>query len=1063
MISKLKDIKIRNMVAVLLLDLIIVIFILGPYKLSTNILVPSTLKLNNMAGAFGKILPSEESQIILSFNNIISPEKLIFDINNNEKDCYGRVYYDVDNITGDKYIDFLLVKGKNTIVFNENARANIIRIDFPENVEKYGVTLLHIENNNVVRRQFFALIIIIITCELFVLFCGRKILNIICNKYICYIISITILLYLSLYGKYIWQHVIYGFTDVGSDTFYGYLPQYLTMLEKLRNVDFSLFNLYDGIGNSIMAGANIHMELPFLFILLLFDVENIYLGLFFCTFLKVLFLEICAFLFYRQLALSAKISVICSILWGFSGYVLLWGQHSYFLTAMCFFSLLMLIIEKIINTRNKQYWLFFSLLVGLYSICNIYFLYSCLATGGVYFFFRQIYIKRNIRDIVGQSVKYIAFAFLGIGMFLFVSMEWIICVIESARKIGTEKFSLIEFSLDNCVRILARVVSTEAFGVSNYTGSNNLYEDPIIATSILTIFGIYWLCKKNKKNLGIIILIFLSFFMPVISRLFILLNSNRWFYFYSFISVIAIGIMLNDLYERKKVWSLIDNIFVISISVCIIALLVYGGKKLQIDYQEEAFFFKFICLVIFLLIFNMNVKHTFGLLLILCFVEVVGGNYNLINDRTNLTKENYLKIAKGDAQELIDKIKLEDSNQLFRIRVYDFRDYLSHGGVGLYLGTNSYSSLNKKYNIEFISNLHEADSAYAISNDPNHFDISCENYAIQTLLGVRYVITSANAPINYEKYAEIGEMTAYYNTCAIPFGILYDEKMPKEDYLYMSPLQKNLSLFDAYYLTDYDSNGDKDKFLNGDYTLKNLDGFKFEDNIITGICTDENESIEIERDNKGAEVEMIIEMEAPATGLYLKVYYAGEGEMFSEDKVVYRYLINGKREYSLYFPTKSISKFKIIPIIAEGDNQYEFEIYDISFVDWEENYDIMYLQKAKEIQENRSVYNVSFINDEYHAYCISQKNNTMLLIPLSYSINWSASVNGEKIEVVRVDDAFCGIYLPEGECMIEMVYETKGKELWCIISALSCLVWTFFMINCGCKNINTKITSRHLK
>ena len=109
-----------------------------------------------------------------------------------------------------------------------------------------------------------------------------------------------------LKGSYT-HKTLYVYTDVGSDTFYGYLSSYISMMEKIYNVDFSLFNLFDGLGNSIMSQANVHMELPFIIILCLFGKAHIYQGLLCCTFIKIVIIELFAFLYFQEIKLDNRI------------------------------------------------------------------------------------------------------------------------------------------------------------------------------------------------------------------------------------------------------------------------------------------------------------------------------------------------------------------------------------------------------------------------------------------------------------------------------------------------------------------------------------------------------------------------------------------------------------------------------------------------------------------------------------------------------------------------------------------------------------------------------------
>lgn len=876
-------------------------------------------------------------------------------------------------------------------------------------------------------------------------------------KYSGFIVVNTIVLFLGLYRKYIGSEELYIFTDIGSDTYYAYLPLYYEMIDKINNHDFSLFNLYNGLGNSIMAGvgSNVHIELPFLFILCLVGKEKIYFGILLCIFLKILIMEIIVFYYFCELDISKEIAVLGALLWGFCGYNLLWGQHYFFLTFMLEFSIFLLIIEKILNNKSRKWWGWLSILSGICSINNFYTLYSCLATIGVYFFVRLFYLKNTFSKIIEMCVKYILSCFLGIGIFLFISAEWIICMLESARKLNIEFTSKFDINLKEVCNLLGRFISSESFGVRNFTGLDNLYESPMLSSSILSIPAFYWLCKRDRKKIILLIIIFISCFSSITKKIFMLLSSNRWYYFYTFLSIVAITYMLNDIFTNHMQLKLKDIIWVIGGTIVLLIILYLGNIYAAVQYNLKAIAIRIFLLLdyLILLVFynnDNNKKTSYFLLIILATIEILVGNYELINNRTSIDKEEYNLLTSGETIKLINSIKEMDKNSLYRIRAYNYRSYLNHSAIGKYYSTNSYSSLNKKYSIEFISNLQEADSAYAISRDPNHFDISCENYAIQTLLGVKYIISN-EPPEGYIMYLEGNNVNAYYNVNTIPMGFVYSNsnRISKTDYMTLSPLQKRLVLYDMYYLNE-DLDNIENKNMKLEISTATPKEVTFEDDRIKGI---NNTAIHIERESTGKACEMIIQMVSPSTGLYMKVYYAEKDEEFSEEKTVFRYLIQGSRTYSLYFEDEYVEKIKIIPILSDGDETYNFEIERIAFVDWTEKYDVLYNNKAKNLLD-RCALTVSFYDDIYQAYVWNQEEG-ILFIPLSYSINWTATVNGERAKVHRINDAFCGISLPKGSCKVIMQYKTFGERIWICNSMVSFVIWNS-IFNQGMVNFITR-------
>ena len=1056
MLARIKRNKVL-IIAMLVCNLVITILTLGGGNIQ-KLFLPSSVRFTDediypylkdfITDEEGRLkAQSENPWISLSLDYTAELKEVIIYVDSlKTADENGRIYYGEGEILGDKYVDFYLHEGENKIFFADRVEADTLRLDLTYikgNILKVDSVI--VELDNVVRRQFIGLIFLLLFVEgiLVVLrkYITRLFRRLSADRNFAILMVCTSVIFLAIYGKFIWSDELFAYTDVGSDTFYGYLGSYISMMDRVYNVDFSLVNLFDGFGNSIISQSNIHMELPFIIILCLFGKVHIYQGLMFCTFLKIIIIELFAFLYFQEIKLDNKIATIGALIWGFSAYNILWGQHAFFLTGMLVFSILMFVIEKIIQAGKKGWWIVWGVIVGLYSVNNIYFLYSFCATIGIYYVFRLICLKTNAKEIIKLCLRYIAETFLGIGVFLFISTEWVLCVLESARSINLQLSGLINFDLIIFCNMLGRLISAGSFGIAEYSGMGNLYEAPVLSTSILIVVSCYWVCKKKHRNIIPILLLFVAGFSPAASRLLIILNSNRWMYVISFFSVVAICITLDDILCKNGLFTYKDMAFASTIALIIIIIIYFSATIISIQYEYKSMLFKLLLLMcyIFLLKFSLSENKYYIILFLICF-ELIGGNFSLVNNRININQTEFETFIAGETQDLIEEIKAKENSKLYRIRDYNSRSYLNHSQVLGYMGTDSYSSLNKKYIIDFIKNLNEMGSAYSISHDANHADISCENYAMQTLLGVKYIVTDDVPPIGYTLVDQTENLAVYYNEVSLPFGLLYNEKIDKKIYMDLSPMQKNLVLYDYYYDDENSSIISEMDEIENNYTYKISKNFSYDEGLISGVSSNKEEWIEIERKANGQACEMVFDMTVPHTGLYLKVFYAGEEEDYCEEKTEYVYLVEGTRTYSVYMESDKVEKIKIIPIFGVSDEKFDFSIQKIHFVDWETKYDDVYIMKAKEMSD-KEVFNVGFTNDEYHAYCIGEDEGSILMVPLAYSVNWSAYVNGERVKVKKINDGFCGIELPKGECRVVMRYKTVGESIWIIFSFICMIVY----------------------
>ena len=90
----------------------------------------------------------------------------------------------------------------------------------------------------------------------------------------------------------------------------------------------------------------------------------------------------------------------------------------------------------------------------------------------------------------------------------------------------------------------------------------------------------------------------------------------------------------------------------------------------------------------------------------------------------------------------------------------------------------------------------------------------------------------------------------------------------------------------------------------------------------------------------------------------------------------------------------------------------------------------------KELQSTE-ITDISFENDTYSATVKNPKTDAMLCIPLLYTSNWNATVNGSKVQVFSINGGLCGITLPKGTCEVKMTYEIPNFGIAVKVSAIS--------------------------
>ncbi len=871
------------------------------------------------------------------------------------------------------------------------------------------------------------------------------------NVDMLFVVLCVMTIFLILYWKYIFGDHVYAFMDVGSDTFWGYLPFYQKNLRDIKNLSWDMFSLEMGLGASNLITIVQGFDLPFSLVTLFFSETEIYQGILLAEFLKFLFCAIVMKMYLDLFGINSRISLIGSILWTYNGWAILWGQHYWLHTSLCYFTFLLFCLEKVMR-GNHKYLYAFIFTMGIYISTNIYSAYTICASLGIYVLFKSFLENESCKKILVRCLKYLASVFGTIMLFLpFIYLQ-VKLVFGSARLSGSSQVGFgyfFEFSLDKLLLCLGRFFSNEMFGVASYSGQNNLYEDPILFLSILALPAIYFVCKKNLKAKIVLVLCGIALFSPMCNTLFIILNNFRWYYFIIFIELLSVVFFLDGINKQTIEIEKRDILWLFAVFIILIIMLKFADVNSILNLEYESLF-KCVLKFGIILILMLCVKHAIwykGILLFVC-IEIIISNWSIVNERDALEKNFVREYIESAEKQCVDYI-LENDDSLYRISVYTRSSALSDSAMNGYYGLNSYSSLNSKYYIEFINGLNEVDSAYGMSKFANHADISRYNYVIQTLLGVKYIVTNDFVPTGYTLIKEIEDLSIYQNDLFLPIGYSYDSVVSKQAYMELVPSTKNLTLLFTPYV---DETIDGIKMLDKIYVddlKKNVNYIISQDTVeiledkIEGCADKNNQSYEIYFESIDGSLEITFEMEVGATGVHAYICCGNINEPDGNIDEQYRFLSAGKHTYNIKFENlKNVNYLKIVPIIidAQSDLEYTYTISNIVLQNYECTYDEIYIDGIEHIRAS-GVATATFKDDKYSAtYNNLNVNSVLFCIPINYSSDWIANVNGEEVEVIKVNDTMCGLILKPGENNIEMSYLPIKKSFlvfWFVLLTLT--------------------------
>lgn len=341
-----------------------------------------------------------------------------------------------------------------------------------------------------------------------------------------------------MFHSYLFGGQLMIFNDIGSDTWQQYIMNYSSIVNHLRDGSFSLWDFTNGFGVNMF---NFNLFDPFLMILygigVVLGPAHMLIYINFIQVMKILAAGLAFYWFLSQFSFSRQARLTASYAYGLNGFLLVWGQHYQFGTAVIYLPLLLLFCEKFIQRRRGRK--LFPVMVFLCGIYSVYFTYMCLAATGLYLLFRLLMLE-DLR--MGERIRMFLLGcgqmLLGVGMSLVIFLPMAEVLLNVSSRLDSEGTGILEW-LKGCftpyspkfyLSLLKRMFSSNlqngyglAKGPQDYV--MNYYEDPVLFCSALTVFlDVQFLivlrkaemaARKKRVLYGAAVLLVLAVVFPV--------------------------------------------------------------------------------------------------------------------------------------------------------------------------------------------------------------------------------------------------------------------------------------------------------------------------------------------------------------------------------------------------------------------------------------------------------------------------------------------------------------------------------------------------------------------
>lgn len=563
---------------------------------------------------------------------------------------------------------------------------------------------------------------------------------------------------------------------------------------------------------------------------------------------------------------------------------------------------------------------------------------------------------------------------------------------------------------------------------------------------------------KDKEVRSYLTLFIVTTIMLLIPKVASMMNgfsfpSNRWVFAYSFILAYIVTIGFDEKLKYSKKQKIYMFITLIIYSIIGIILTKFKIKKNLDYYAIGAIAYLIFAILVYKYKKEKSIKFAKSMIMVLVTANIF-----------ILSAALYYPQGKGYVDEFIQSGTVEKNCSSVNGNIENFKEaveYIKANDKDFYRITKKDTTYE---NLSIIYDYNPTQLYFSLGNG-NVYNLSCDlednchshtkcvnggdrRTKFTTLLSNKYFICnkedSKYIPYGYTLYHQIENTLIYINENHLPVGIVYDSYITQEQFESLTPLEKADALITTAMIEHDNINILNNKSIQIDKPVSL--NYKVKDNKIN------NNTINITEDNES--IELIIDQIPEEYEIYLSInnlkYTSGNNRTDFKITAKINGISNSEKvndfissAYFMYNPDflmnlgiTTKNKDNNLKLIFNKKGTYTFDSLEILAVSMEK-----YEEKINKLNTN-VMENISY-GDNYIKGTINSANSGVLQITTSYSDGWKAYVDGVETEVFRVNKAFIGINVEEGEHIIEFKYETPYLKLGLFFSIIGILGFIF--------------------
>lgn len=878
------------------------------------------------------------------------------------------------------------------------------------------------------------------------------------------------LLLSALFGVLFWRFILgpyaYVYEDIGSDTFHINFPLYMMFSDFLHGEGYASYVLRAGLGMDISSYLYQYLN-PLNLLVVAAPARYLTWAVLFATYLKLLILGFASYGLFRRLLKNDLAGIASALLWTFSGYVTLWGQHYGFCMSLMLFTVFLLLVYFYAEEEEKSKNRLLVPWITLMLFTNYYFLYTSGIIGAA---FLIVYLLRKRKPLTLILKKLVGLAMMGIlgillgGLCLIPTLNIFLSSNRTASAVNPVKMMLTPYGIRAWITYVGRFFSNNTFGVQDYLATLNYYEAMMLSVGVLFLPGLVCLIRKKSTRCISSILLVLSLLMmafPLTGQLLNLsLYSYRWSFFLCLLEAFVAGYLIREVLEDHDYENLKKSMLFGGLLILLgFGFVIWGTRRYEMRLcgvylaLYAAFFAAYGILFLGGRKLLQRRKNVFaGLLLGLLCLELAASDFPTINFRQALTRHQMNQERYHDGTgEACDLIEAQDASvyRVGRNKDAYINDSMAQGypGMSVYLATNSKEAVNLK----------ETLGGTGVSG--NKIQFKENNYAAWMLLGMKYLVADSGDSLpagDYTKVAESGEKVVWQNNRALPFGYFYDSCWDTGDLGKMKLSQRISAVVRGFYFTDERSQTEyaapKDvkeesvSLLDAMTRTSQCRAERTEDGVLLTQLGEEKKketdsydpSVTFRRigglvdDGILHELTVMTDPDLLEAPVSMALYYCtGGNAKFTPDRVLY-FSVRPDHPGNRFLLPPGVTDLRI-----DVDTQaQELLITDLSITNTPE------LSTHYEKLRTSAVRDTSFAQNTYRATAENSSAATqMLCIPLIYSRGWHAFLDGEAAPLYDINGGLCGVEVASGTHEVVLRYEIPHERVGILLTVLGAVLY----------------------